>query len=243
MLTQDAKLASLEGLEQRLQAALQSFDIQVQIRSLPHDHLDVGLIRSQQTKVNYPNLARQVQTTLRTLIHQQITTITLYGQVEGQPEPEWTMTSRLDEDDLINQVLKHDLALLQIKTLVRRKQDHLHILLTRPAETSVNYPAVMRLIRDDLRMLRPSEVTGITVYGREQDQRDYEWQVTSRLQEDSEGDRDGTTLHMPIRKPSQPPTPITVLSRSRISTSRWIGPLIGLAVFLLVGLVSLVLIG
>ncbi len=242
MLTQEPTMPDLSGMERALQIALQSTEVQVQVRS--HDtHLDITLIRSRGAKVSYPDRVRQIQTTLRSVPQLQFNTLTIYGQVQGDSELEWTMTSRIDEDELISQVLKYDLALLQIKTLVRRKQDHLHILLTRPQEISVNYTAVMRLIRDDLRRLHPSGITGITVYGRKPDQSGFEWQVTSRLQDDSERDRDGTTLHMPSRPSSQPPTPIQASPRLSRFPRRWIGPWLGLITFLLVGMLCVLLLG
>ena len=240
MLTQDPTMPDLSEMERELQTALQSTQVQVQVQS-HDDHLDITLIRSREAKVSYPDLVRQIQTTLRSLPQLRFNTLTIYGQVQGHSDLEWTMTSRIDEDELISQVLKHDLALLQIKTLVRRKQDHLHILLTRPEEISINYTAVMRLIRDDLRRLHPSGITGITVYGRKPDQNGFEWQVTSRFQDDSERDRDGTTLHMPSRRPSQPPTPFQPSPPLSRFPRRWIGPWVGLSTCLLVGILCVIL--
>lgn len=239
-LTQDPTAPDLSGMERELQVALQSNAVQVQLRA-HQEHLDITLTRPQGTKVSYPDLVRQIQTLLRSRPQAQFHTLTISGQVKGLSDLEWSMTSRIDEDELINQVLKHDLALLQVKTLVRRKHDHLHILLTRSQEISVNYAAVMRLIRDDLRRLKPSGISGITVYGRKQDHTGYEWQVTSRLEEDGDRDRDGTTIHMPIRKVSQPPTPITVARRDKLNR-RWISSVVGLFVFLLMGILCLILV-
>lgn len=235
VMTQDPIKTDLSNLERDLQAALESTGIQVNLRS-HGDHLDLTLTRSPQTKISYPDWVRQILTTLRTAPHLQFNTLTIYGQVQGCSDLEWTLTSRIDEDELIDQVLKQDLALLHIKTLVRRKHDHLHILLTRPEEIEINYAAVMRLIREDLRQLRPSHISGITVYGRKPDHTDYEWQVTTRLQEDSQQDRDGTTIHMPPRRLSQPPIPSPIPQRQTKIPRRWIGPLIGLLAFLGVGI-------
>lgn len=238
LLTQEPTPPDISTLERELQTTLNPIGIQVQIHSQP-DHLDIQLIRSHGTKISYSQWVRQIQTALRASPHIHVNTLTIYGQVQGQRQPEWTLTARVDEDDLINQVLKQDLALLQVKTLVRRKQDHLHILLTRPEDLTVNYSAVMRLIREDLRMLRPSGISGITVYGRIQEQSGFEWQVTSRLEEEDERDREGTTLHLPTRCPSQPPIPIQTCTRSPQIRSRWLAAGVGLCVFLLVGLLAL----
>ncbi len=84
-------------------------------------------------------------------------------------------------EDQLTEVLQANLAQYRIKVVVRHRQDHLHVLLTRPPGPFPNYQGLANQIRGRLMGLSPAGVSAVTLYGREagsQDSNKYEWQET-----------------------------------------------------------------
>lgn len=84
-------------------------------------------------------------------------------------------------EDQLTEVLQANLAQYRIKVVVRHRQDHLHVLLTRPPGPFPNYQGLANQIRGRLMGLSPTGVSAVTLYGREagsQDSNKYEWQET-----------------------------------------------------------------
>jgi hypothetical protein len=81
----------------------------------------------------------------------------------------------------ITQLLQANLAQYRIKVVVRQRQDHLHILLTRPSGPPPNYAGLSSQVRNRLLGLSLDPISEVTLYGREagsQRQEKYEWQQT-----------------------------------------------------------------
>ncbi len=82
-------------------------------------------------------------------------------------------------EDQLTEVLQANLAQYRIKVVVRHRQDHLHVLLTRPPGPFPNYQVLATQIRGRLMGVSPAGVSAVTLYGREagsQDSNKYEWQ-------------------------------------------------------------------
>ncbi|NJO85880.1 MAG: hypothetical protein HC818_04050 [Synechococcaceae cyanobacterium RM1_1_27] len=79
----------------------------------------------------------------------------------------------------ITQLLQANLAQYRIKVVVRQRQDHLHILLTRPPGPAPNYDGLSGQVRNRLLGLSLDSISTVTLYGREagsQRQEKYEWE-------------------------------------------------------------------
>ncbi len=78
VMTQDPTTPDLSNLERDLQLVLPSTQVKAHLRSHDGDHLDLNLIRSPEVKISYPELVRQIHTTLRTAPHLRFNTLTIY---------------------------------------------------------------------------------------------------------------------------------------------------------------------
>lgn len=81
----------------------------------------------------------------------------------------------------IAQALQTDLEPYRLKAIVKQKQSHLHVLLSRSGEVPVDYGLLTKQVCTRLRTLQPQGVDLITVYGRVTGQKDYEWEDTRQL--------------------------------------------------------------
>lgn len=178
-------------------------------------HLHILLSRPERIPAYYPELVDRIQEQLQTQkLLSGIDAITYYGRVAGNTEFEWTTTSKLDSYHIIARALQRDFSRLKIRVFVKQKHRHLHVHLIRPQHISVNYPALLRLIRTSLRSLHLEEVEALNVCGRVSGETHWEWQVTSKLEAEDFRDRDGTTIHMPdaesprVIRPTSPPLPL-----------------------------------
>lgn len=81
----------------------------------------------------------------------------------------------------ITQALQTDLEPYRLKAIVKQKQSHLHVLLSRPEEVPVDYPLLTKQVCTRLRTLQPAGVSQITIYGRVSGQKEYEWEETRQL--------------------------------------------------------------
>ncbi len=81
----------------------------------------------------------------------------------------------------IAQALQTDLEPYRLKAIVKQKQSHLHVLLSRPEEVTADYPLLTKQVCTRLRALQPAGVSQITIYGRVSGQKEYEWEATRQL--------------------------------------------------------------
>lgn len=86
----------------------------------------------------------------------------------------------MTEEEII-QALQTDLAQYRLKPVVKRKQSHLHVLLSRPEDVAVDYAFLTKQVCTRIRSLRLQEITQITIYGRVSGQKAYEWEETRQL--------------------------------------------------------------
>jgi hypothetical protein len=205
-------------------------------------HLHILLSRPERIPAHYPKLVDRIQEQLQTQkLLGGIDAITYYGRVAGKTEFEWTTTSKLDTYHIITRALQRDFSLLKIRVFVKQEHRHLQVQLIRPQHITVNYPALLRLIRTSLRSLHLEEVEALKVCGRVSGETHWEWQVTSKLEAEDVRDRDGTTIHMPdaesprVIRPTSPPLPL-LPQRSQRQQLVWLsvggGLLLGLILFL-----------
>lgn len=81
----------------------------------------------------------------------------------------------------IIQALQLVLEPYRLKAIVKQKQSHLHVLLSRPGEVTVDYGLLTKQVCTRLRTLQLPGVNLITVYGRISGQKEYEWEETRQL--------------------------------------------------------------
>ncbi|MEN9223457.1 MAG: hypothetical protein Q6M04_13570 [Thermostichus sp. BF3_bins_97] len=68
-----------------------------------------------------------------------------------------------------------------VKIAVKRRQGHLHVLLSRPSQAQLNYPHLTDQVQAELKVLAISGLEQVTVYGRESGHSEYEWEKTDSL--------------------------------------------------------------
>ncbi len=165
------------------------------------NHLHVTLLRTKETSANYPKLTYTIEKLLRRSSElQSLRGMTIYGQLMGQSDYEWTGAVQLDELEIIQHSLQKELEFFKVNVSVKLKHKHLHILLTRPHTIEPDYPTYARLIRTNLRSLQLAHIEAFNLYGRLTGATEYEWTVTSRLDGQEDRDREGTTIHVPETK-------------------------------------------
>ncbi len=68
-----------------------------------------------------------------------------------------------------------------VKVAVKRRQGHLHILLSRASQAQLDYPHLTDQVQAELKALALSGLEQVTVYGRESGHSEYEWEQTGSL--------------------------------------------------------------
>ncbi|MGQ9865078.1 MAG: hypothetical protein ACUVSQ_02145 [Pseudanabaenaceae cyanobacterium] len=89
----------------------------------------------------------------------------------------------MDEAE-IAKALQRDLDFHRVKTQVRRRQNQLHILLTRAESSSVNYASLFKIVQECLQQLKVPATDSFVLYGRVSGVKQPEWQRTGKLESD-----------------------------------------------------------
>ncbi len=89
----------------------------------------------------------------------------------------------MDEAE-IAKALQRDLDFHRVKTQVRRRQNQLHILLTRSESSSVNYASLFKIVQECLQHLKIPATDSFVLYGRVSGVKQPEWQRTGKLESD-----------------------------------------------------------
>jgi hypothetical protein len=89
----------------------------------------------------------------------------------------------MDEAE-IAKALQRDLDFHRVKTQVRRRQNQLHILLTRSEASSVNYASLFKIVQECLQHLKVPATDSFVLYGRISGVKQPEWQRTGKLESD-----------------------------------------------------------
>ncbi len=89
----------------------------------------------------------------------------------------------MDEAE-IAKALQRDLDFHRVKTQVRRRQNQLHILLTRAESSSVNYASLFKIVQECLQHLKIPATDSFVLYGRVSGVKQPEWQRTGKLESD-----------------------------------------------------------
>ncbi|MFQ3679135.1 MAG: hypothetical protein SNJ60_01305 [Pseudanabaenaceae cyanobacterium] len=89
----------------------------------------------------------------------------------------------MDEAE-IAKALQQDLDFHRVKTQVRRRNNQLHILLTRAESSSVNYASLFKIVQECLQNLKVPATDSFVLYGRISGVKQPEWQRTGKLESD-----------------------------------------------------------